>query len=85
MWKPEELKGKKKVEAQLKLDALHTALSELVTAEGRYQTPKLLDQIRYLASMISSADQLPGQDAYQRYDQLERWYQEIKSSIDFHS
>ena len=42
----------------------------LITAEGRYQKPMLIDQLRYLAAMLDRADQLPGKDAFLRYEQL---------------
>ncbi len=51
--------------------------SELVAAEGRYTTPMLVDQIRYLASMLNSADQRPGEDARQRYETLKQRYNQL--------
>ena len=42
----------------------------LGTAGGPYPQPMLIDQIRYLASMINQADQRPGKDAYERYEDL---------------
>ncbi len=42
----------------------------LNTADGRYHQPKLIDQLRYLYSMLDRADQMPGKDAYERYDHL---------------
>ena len=45
--------------------------AHLVTAEGRYQTPMLIAQLSYLYNMIDSADQKPGDDAYQRFADLE--------------
>ena len=30
----------------------------------------LIDQINYLYGMLTAADQKPGRDAYQRYDEL---------------
>jgi len=44
---------------------------KLVTMENiRYPQPMLEQQIIYLYSMISSTDQKPGKDAYERYDEL---------------
>lgn len=43
---------------------------QLVTPDGIYMTPMLIDQIRYLRMMLSQADQRPGKDAYERYDEL---------------
>jgi len=34
-------------------------------------TPMLIDQLNYLASMLNRADQRPGKDAYDRYEELE--------------
>jgi len=42
----------------------------LVTDDGPYPQPMLVDQIQYLASMIDQADQLPGKDAYDRFKEL---------------
>jgi hypothetical protein len=44
--------------------------SQLVTAEGPYMTPMLIDQLGYLRSMLNRAEQIPGKDAYLRYDEL---------------
>ena len=44
--------------------------SKLVTTKGRYQQPKLLAQLNYLAYMLKAADQRPGKDAYDRYEEL---------------
>jgi len=43
---------------------------ELVTAPIRYSRPMLVDQLQYLYSNLTRADQEPGQDAIVRYDQL---------------
>ena len=61
-------------------DNLVMLQSEFVTAKGSYMTPMLLDQISYLASMLSRADQIPGNDAYERYSELKKHYEEIISS-----
>ncbi|MFQ5704643.1 MAG: hypothetical protein ACE5HT_11540 [Gemmatimonadales bacterium] len=45
---------------------------KLVTAPGRYQTPMLISQLRYLAAMTGRADQRPGSDAYTRFAELRR-------------
>lgn len=52
-------------------------LAELVTAEGPYPTPMLIDQIAYLYRMVTGADQVPGKDATDRLAELERWYELI--------
>jgi photosystem II stability/assembly factor-like uncharacterized protein len=49
---------------------------ELSTAPIRYSQPMLVDQLEYLFENLDSADQKPGQDAYERYDELSRSLQE---------
>jgi hypothetical protein len=46
--------------------------AKLVTADGRYTQPMLIDQLTYLYRMISAADQRPGRDAFVRYDELRK-------------
>ena len=64
---------------------VRTALSEirnaLVTAPGRYPMPMLLDQIGYLSSMLDRADQRPGNEAYQRYEELLRWTSDLEERL----
>jgi len=43
---------------------------KLITAPVRYSRPMLVDQSSYLYSNLNTADQRPGRDAYQRYDEL---------------
>lgn len=54
----------------------------LVTKSGRYETPMLNDQIRYLASMLDRADQKPGRDAYERLDHLTEWHRQCRKTFD---
>jgi hypothetical protein len=74
--KIEKGKASKKVLAED--EALEFVESELVTAEGRYMTPMLIDQIRYLSSMIDRADQIPGEDAYLRFEELKNRFEALK-------
>lgn len=60
------------------MDLLSSIEKELETQEGRYMRPMLLDQLRYLASMLDRADQKPGQDAYDRFQELEGWFKALK-------
>jgi photosystem II stability/assembly factor-like uncharacterized protein len=50
---------------------------QLATAEGIYMTPMLIDQLRYLRGMLSQADQKPGKDAYERFDELKSRFNSI--------
>ena len=71
-----EKKSNKKTQSETA--ALEFIESQLVTSQGRYQTPMIIDQIRYLSSMIDRADQMPGKDAYERYDELKTRLEALK-------
>ncbi len=49
------------------LEAIH---DDLVTDPIRYSRPMLADQIAYLAGNLDTADQPPGRDAVERYEEL---------------
>jgi photosystem II stability/assembly factor-like uncharacterized protein len=66
-------KAKEQQQLKRQLDKrLAAVYSKLNTAEGVYQQPQLIDQIRYLLSMLDRADQKPGRDAYKRFDELKK-------------
>jgi len=52
-------------------------LEKLITAEGIYMPPMLIDKLKYLYTMLDQADQLPGQDAYLRFDELSDLFRTI--------
>jgi len=57
---------------------LKYVLSQLETDNSdSYPPPMLLNQIGYLAGMVSRADQRPGNDAYVRYEELRRQLLEL--------
>jgi len=62
-------------------DELKLFEAQLLTEEGPYMTPMLIDQISYLASMLDRADQMPGKDAYERYDELRKQLHDIQASF----
>ncbi len=66
-------------------DAVSKIKDDLITAEGRYQKPMLLDQISYLYYMLNRADQKPGQDAYDRYDELLSRFNQLKDEAVSHN
>jgi len=43
--------------------------------------PMLIDQIRYLQSMLSRADQKPGKDAYDRLEELKIEFNLLKDKL----
>ncbi len=57
-------------EQEAKRSALESKLKSLVNEDGPYPQNRLISQIRYLYGVVSSADQLPGADAYARYKEL---------------
>ena len=64
----------KKITNALKKDPNNAKLKSmdkvLNTEDGRYMKPMLIDQLRYLGSMIDRADQMPGKDAFDRFEEL---------------
>ncbi len=56
----------------------------LITEEGRYQQPMLNDQLTYLFNMLNRADQLPGEDAYERLEVLKNHLEDLKKRAKFH-
>ncbi|RLD24750.1 MAG: hypothetical protein DRI71_01660 [Bacteroidetes bacterium] len=63
---------------QSKYDGYGKVYYQLVTPEGIYMRPMFNDQLNYLARMINRADQQPGKDAYDRYDELKALFAKIK-------
>jgi photosystem II stability/assembly factor-like uncharacterized protein len=72
----------KKTNDDAKKKVLKESLAKLQTAEGIYMQPMLLSQISYLNSMINRADQLPGRDAYERYEELKAQFDIIKKGLE---
>ena len=60
-----------------KVAAKRKLQNELNTEEGRYMVPMLLAQVNYLRGMLDQADQKPGKDAIQRYQELKSWYNRL--------
>jgi len=64
-------------------DVLAALEREMATAQGiAYPQPMLLDQIRYLYAMLSRADQPPGGDAFERYEELREQLAGITARLD---
>lgn len=73
------LEGNTSGNAKKKKVALEKIQAEVSTPEGIYMKPMLVDQTRYLFFMLNRADQVPGKDAYERYDELLALYTKLKS------
>lgn len=54
---------------------------KLVTPPGTYMQPMLSSQTGYLSSMIGRADQRPGKDAYDRFEELKQRFEAIKAEF----
>ncbi|MGB5782712.1 MAG: hypothetical protein WBM42_12630 [Eudoraea sp.] len=79
----ENLENKEKVtEAdKTKLSKIKIVLEELRTKEGIYEQPMLTSQIKYLYNMMNEADQEIGQDALDRFADLQSKFVAIQQSI----
>ncbi len=60
---------------------LKEKLDMLITKEGAYMQPMLIDQFKYLYNMITKADQILGNDAFDRFDSLSFELEKIKKNI----
>lgn len=73
------------VEEKMKEDKeneqLKQALEVLQTKKGIYMKPMLIDQVSYLNYMLNGADQVPGKDVYDRYEELRSLLDELKASF----
>lgn len=55
--------------------------ARLVMADGIYMKPMLTNQISYLYNMLRQADQKPGEDAYERFEELKKQLEELKNQL----
>jgi hypothetical protein len=60
---------------------LKEKLNMLITKEGAYMQPMLIDQLKYLYNMITRADQILGNDAYYRFETLSLELEKIKKFL----
>ena len=75
------VKENKASETQKELDKQLSLLEDqLITKEGHYQKPVLIDQLNYLRQLLDQADQRPGKDAVDRYVELKLLTEKILSS-----
>jgi len=71
---------KKKAKAKVaRLEKVNTALKQLQNEKkGAYPQQMMLSQMSYLLNMISRADQLPGEEAKNRYEELVIQFNKLK-------
>ncbi|MCO4820885.1 MAG: hypothetical protein KC469_02375 [Flavobacteriaceae bacterium] len=75
------LKSKKAKAKILRLEKVNTVLTQLRNAKGAYPQQMLTSQISYVLNMISRADQIPGEDAKVRFNDLQTQFNTIKEAI----
>jgi hypothetical protein len=76
-------KVEKAIEDKSKDEELLVAIKKrLISDPGRYAQPMLLDQLEYLYSNLIRADQRPGQDAYDRFEELNNALQEQTKKLE---
>jgi photosystem II stability/assembly factor-like uncharacterized protein len=61
--------------------SLEALKKQLIAESYPYAQPMLVNQLEYLYSNLTGADQKPGQDAYDRYEELKTALQELKSKL----
>ncbi len=61
-----------------KLAEIQSKLNQLKNAEGAYPQEMYISQVGYLLYMISGSDQLPGDEAKNRYTELVQQFEELK-------
>jgi hypothetical protein len=62
-----------------RLGQIEAVLDLLVTKDGTYMKPMLEDQMGYLYYIVNGPDQMPGADAYQRFEELQAELAQLKA------
>jgi photosystem II stability/assembly factor-like uncharacterized protein len=76
----QSLRGKP--DSAKQLDAIDSVAAHLITPSIRYSKPELQTHITYLYQMTTSADQKPGRDAAERYEELRKELEQRKAEVD---
>ncbi|MET2984776.1 hypothetical protein [Aureibaculum conchae] len=77
-----ELESEVKKAKGNRLEKLKSTLKQLKNDKGAYPQQMLVSQISYLYYMISGADQLPGQEAENRYAELVKRVDTLKAEVE---
>lgn len=62
-----------------RLKAIESVIAKIQTAPGAYPQPMLIDQFAAVARMLGQADQKPGRDAYERFNDLVKDLEGVKA------
>lgn len=75
------IKDGKATDVQKSMDAVLAKVeSQLVTKEGAYEQPMLVDQLNYLRQQLDQADQRPGKDLYERLEELKKEWAKVNAA-----
>ena len=70
-------KNEKSIDDKDRLSKVNSMITQLKTKDGIYELPRLIDQISYLYNMLGDTDQMPGKDAFERFEELRQNLQTI--------
>ena len=62
-----------------RLKSVDAVIAKIQTAGGSYPQPMLIDQFASIARMLGQADQKPGRDAYERFNDLVKELEAVKA------
>ncbi|MEO8499621.1 MAG: hypothetical protein ABI565_01805 [Vicinamibacteria bacterium] len=62
-----------------RVKGIDAVIAKIQTAGGSYPQPMLIDQFANVARMLGQADQKPGRDAYERFDDLLKELEAVKA------
>lgn len=77
-----KLKGKKAQTKINRLNKIKSVIKKLKNAKGAYPQQRYASQVSYLLNMISNADQIPGQEAEDRFQDLKKQLETMKQDAD---
>ncbi|AXT20086.1 hypothetical protein D7030_02920 [Flavobacteriaceae bacterium AU392] len=78
----DKLKDGKNENNKERLQKIKQILSQLKNEDGAYPKPVLNAQISYLQGIIDDADQIPGQDVKDRFEELTLKFENVKKELE---
>ena len=62
-----------------RVKSIDSVIAKIQTAGGSYPQPMVIDQFANIARMLGQADQKPGRDAYERFNDLVKELEAVKA------